>query len=49
MLKKTLKISLVALVAMFTFNIAVGAQTKTDMVTFDGKEFSVQHPKIMLT
>ena len=45
MLKKTLKISLVALVAMFTFNIAVGAQTKTDIVTFDGKEFSVQHPK----
>lgn len=41
-MKHSVKISFMAIVAMFAFSVVAKAQ---DLVTFDGEKFSVQHPK----
>lgn len=41
----SIKTTVMALVAMFAFSTVADAQTPANLVTYSGKEFSVQHPK----
>ena len=43
-MKHSLKTTVMALAAMFAFNTVADAQI-AEMVTYDGKDFTVQHPK----